>query len=279
MLSVMNVDSDYISVLGLKWHRRPIASDMIYARRHVLLNETAVAALNLSGNPVGQKIKVFNQDCQVGGVLKDFNYWSLESKIGPLCLVLRQPVDSFWRIVSDGYLFARIKPNTNLPTLLEGLKKTYAQYDPQTTFKYDFLDEVFDKMYKADDRLAGLFSLFTLISIVIASLGLFALATFAAQQRVKEIGIRKVLGASVSSIGTLLSRDFLRPVLLAILIACPLSWWAMHTWLQDFAYRTAVSWWIFPAAGIGLLLVALVTVLFRTIRAARVNPTINLRSE
>jgi putative ABC transport system permease protein len=279
MLSVMTVDSDYVSVLDLQWRRRPVTSGMLYARQRVVLNETAVAALNLPGDPLGQKIKVFNQDCEVAGVLNDFNYWTLQSKIGPLCLVLRQPKDSQWGIVSNGCLFARIQPHANLPTLMEKLKKTYARYDSQTPFKYDFLDEVFDKMYKSDDRLAGLFSLFTVISIVIACLGLFALATFAAQQRVKEIGIRKVLGASVGSIGALLSRDFLRPVLLAVLIACPLSWWAMHNWLQDFAYRTAVSWWIFPVAGMGLLLLALVTVLFRTIRAAQANPTINLRGE
>jgi putative ABC transport system permease protein len=265
--------------LGLQWRQRPAAPDMLYARRHVVLNETAVAQLNLTGNPLGQKIDVYGTNCEVTGVLKDFNYWSLQSKIGPLCVLLRRPSDSLWGIAGDGCLFARIRPHVNLPTLMEGLKKTYARYDPQTPFEYDFLDEVFDNMYKADDRMAGLFSLFTAISIVIACLGLFALATFAAQQRVREIGIRKVLGASVSSISALLSRDFLRPVLLAVLIACPLSWWLMNKWLQDFAYRTPLSWWIFPAAGLGLLVVALITVILRTLKAARTNPIDNLRAE
>jgi len=114
---------------------------------------------------------------------------------------------------------------------------------------------------------------------VIACLGLFALATFSAQQRVKEIGIRKVLGASVGSIGALLSRDFLRPVFLAVLIACPLSWWLMSKWLEDFAYRTELSWWIFATAGLGLLLLALGTVLSRSLRAGRANPVENLRAE
>jgi putative ABC transport system permease protein len=110
-------------------------------------------------------------------------------------------------------------------------------------------------------------------------MGLFALATFAAQQRVKEIGIRKVLGASVASISALLSRDFLRPILLSVLIASPLAWWVMHRWLDNFAYRTPISWWIFPLTGAGLLLIAQLTVLFRTIKAAQANPTVNLRSE
>ncbi len=130
-----------------------------------------------------------------------------------------------------------------------------------------------------EDQLAGLFDVFTLITIVIACLGLFALATFSAQQRLREIGIRKVLGASVGSIGALLSEDFLRPVLLAIIIASPLSWWAMNRWLRDFAYRTPIAWWIFPAAGGGILLIALATVLFRSLRAARANPVENLRVE
>ena len=110
-------------------------------------------------------------------------------------------------------------------------------------------------------------------------MGLFALATFSAQQRVREIGIRKVLGASVASISALLSRDFLRPVLLAIVIACPLSWWVMHRWLEDFAYRTSLSWWVFAAAGLALLTVALATVLVRSLQAGRANPVDNLRSE
>ena len=166
-----------------------------------------------------------------------------------------------------------------MPTVVDAIQKIFRRYDRQTAFEYNFADDAFDSQYKAEDRLAGLFGIFTAITIVIACLGLFALATFAAQQRLKEIGIRKVLGASVSSIGALLSWDFLRPVLLSVLIASPLAWWVMHRWLQDFAYRTPINWWIFPAAGGGLVLIAQLTVLFRTVRAARVNPTINLRNE
>src|SRR5579863_10527324 len=141
-------------------------------------------------------------------------------------------------------------------------------FDRKHPFDYQFLDEVFDSQYKAEDRLAGLMGIFTAITIVVACLGLFALATFAAEQRLKEIGIRKVLGASVTSISALLSRDFLRPILPAVLIASPLAWWVMHGWLQNFAYRTPISWWIFPATGAGLLLIAQLTVLVRTIKAA-----------
>jgi putative ABC transport system permease protein len=279
ILLVMIVDSDYTNVLGLQWLHRPVTTGMVYTRKYILLNETAVAKLGLEGDPLGQTIKVFNMDCEVAGVLKDFNYQSLQDKIGPLCLLLRKASDSLWGIAGNGCLFGKIRPHVNLPTLIAGLKNIYARYDRQTPFNYSFLDNVFDSLYKADDRLATLFGLFSGITIFIACLGLFALATFSAQQRVKEIGIRKVLGASTASIGALLSRDFLRPVLLAILIACPLSWWLMNKWLADFAYRTALTWWVFVAPGLGLLLVALVTVLSRSLQAARTNPVENLRTE
>jgi putative ABC transport system permease protein len=277
MLPVMTVDSDYVSVLGLAWSQPPATPAIMYGRRHILLNETAVATLGLHGNPLGQTIKVYDKDCEVAGILKDFNYQSLRAKMGPLCLMLRKPEDSLWGIF-NGCLFGKIRPHVNLPTLIARLKEIYAQYDPQTPFAYNFLDDVFDSLYKADDRLGAIFSIFTGVSIFIACLGLFALATFSAQQRVREIGIRKVLGASVASIGALLLRDFVRPVLLAVLIACPLSWWAMHRWLQDFAYQTVISWWIFPLAGLGLLLIALVTVLSRSLQAGRANPIDSLRN-
>jgi putative ABC transport system permease protein len=279
MLPVMTVDSDYISVLGLAWSQRPAAPGMMYGDRHILLNETALTTLGLHGNPLGQTIKVYGTDCEVAGILKDFNYQSLQSKVGPLCLMLRKPEDSLWGISGNGCLFGKIRPHVNLPTLIARLKEIYAQYDPQTPFAYNFLDDVFESLYKADDRLEAIFSIFTGVTIFIACLGLFALATFGARQRVREIGIRKVLGASVASIGVLLLRDFLRPVLLAVLVACPLSWWAMHWWLRNFAYQTDISWWIFPLAGLGLLLIAVVTVLSRSLQAGRANPIDNLRTE
>jgi putative ABC transport system permease protein len=277
MLPVLHVDNDFIDLLGLQWMQRPGLNDF-YDGRHIVLNEQAVIGLGVQGNPVGQTVNVID-DKVVSGVLKDFNYQALRGKIGPICLFAGRDTDSTWGNSMSGCLMARVQAHVNLPTLLASLRKIYGSYDRMNPFDYSFLDETFDNQYKAEDELAGLFGIFTAITIIIAGLGLFALATFGAEQRLKEIGIRKVLGASVGSIGALLSRDFLRPVLLAVVIASPVAWWIMHRWLQDFAYRTTISWWIFPAAGAGLLLVAQLTVLFRTIKAARVNPTINLRSE
>jgi putative ABC transport system permease protein len=279
LLMAMSVDDHFISMLGLRWVQKPAQESDLFDGKHILLNETAVSELNLSGDAMGQRLKLGKDEMTIAGVLKDFNYDGLKTKIGPLCLSVSGDTASGWGRELSGCMLAKIQAHANVPTVVESIRKIYSRYDHQTAFEYSFADEAFDAQYKAEDRLAGLFGMFTGITIVIACLGLFALATFSAQQRVKEIGIRKVLGASVGSIGALLSRDFLRPVFLAVLIACPLSWWVMNKWLDDFAYRTELSWWIFAAAGLGLLLLALGTVLSRSLRAGRANPVENLRTE
>jgi len=150
---------------------------------------------------------------------------------------------------------------------------------PSMPFSYRFMDDAFDNMYRAEQRVGKVAVSFAILAIVIACLGLFGLVTFAAEQRTKEIGIRKVLGASVSSIVALLSKDLLLLVLIASLIAFPVAWYAMHRWLQDFAYRIDISWWIFAEAGISALLIALITVSFQAIKAAMANPVNSLRTE
>jgi putative ABC transport system permease protein len=278
-LMYVTADSNFIPLLGLKWKEQPIPGVNWVGRSHLVLNEAAVASFHWTGRATDNHFSMGKQAMTVAGVLKDFNFLSLHEAIAPLGLQIFADQDSLWARGLDGVLYAKIAPHFNLPELIEAVHRTYSRYDDHTPFEYTFLDDDFNRQYKAEDRLAGLMNIFTSITIVIACLGLFALATFAAQQRLKEIGIRKVLGASVASIGALLSWDFLRPVLLSIVIASPLSWWIMHRWLQDFAYRTEFSWWVFPLAGGALLLVALGTVLFRALGAARVNPVSNLRSE
>jgi putative ABC transport system permease protein len=276
-MRTMSVDNDFIPLLGLQWKEPPIREEDLFDGKHLLLNETAVTKLGLSADPIGQRLKMGGDEMTVSGVLKDFNYQSLQASIKPLCMFVSR--DTSWGTGQSGCLLGKIDPQTNIPTIVDAIRTIYRRYDKQSDFDYSFADDAFDNQYKAENRLAGLLSVFTLITILIACLGLFALATFSAQQRVREIGIRKVLGASMASIGVLLSRDFLRPVLLAVLIACPLSWWVMNRWLQDFAYRTPLSWWIFLLAGLGLLGIALVTVLARSLKAGRANPVENLRAE
>jgi putative ABC transport system permease protein len=278
-LYLLNVDQDYIRLLGLRWKEEPADRQTIGDGQHILLNEKATENLGFDGNARGQRLAVGNEKLLVAGVLTDFNFTSLRSAIGPLGIFIANDTAAGWEGRRGGCLLAKIKAQANLPATLEAVRNLYRKYDPQTAFSFDFADEAFDRQYKAEDRLAGLMGLFTGITIIIACLGLFALATFSARQRLKEIGIRKALGASTASIGSLLSRDFLRPVLLAVLIASPVSWWLMSRWLEDFAYRTPVSGWLFAAAGGGLLAIALATVLIRCVQAARTNPVEHLRVE
>ncbi len=278
-LSALKVDNDFVNLLGLQWKVKPVLSADLYDNRHIFINEAAIGKLDLPADPVGRQVNMANKVYIISGVLKDFNYRSLAQGIDPLCLFLSKDTAHAWGTSDPGCLFARIQAHANVPTVVDAIKKTYGQYDQQTAFEFQFMDEAFDTQYKAEDRLAALFDIFTGITIIIACLGLFALATFAAEQRIREIGIRKVLGASVASISRLLSVDFLRPVLIAVLIASPLSWWAMHKWLGDFAYKTEFNWWIFFVAAALLLVIALVTILFRSLRAASANPVDNLRTE
>jgi len=277
MLSVMDVDNDFVPLLGLKWKSPPLQTASLYDGKHVLLNEQAAAKLGLSGDARGRRLQMGSGEYPVGGVLKDFVYGSLKNGVGALALFVGKDTARRWGSTTNGWMFVKVNAHVNLPNLIASLKSAYRRYDQDLAFEYRFLDDAFDKVYKAEDRLAGLMGLFTATTLVIACIGLFALATFASQQRMKEIGIRKVLGASVGSIGGLLSRDFLRPVTLAVIIACPVSWWLMHRWLEGFALRTSLSWWVFVVSGLGLLGLALATVLFRTLRAARANPVKNLR--
>lgn len=278
-VSALNVDNDFVSLLGLGWKQKPVSFADLYDDRHIVINEAAISKLDLPADPVGRSVSMANKEYIISGVLKDFNYETLQKGVDPLCLFIGKDTVRTMSPVVHGCLFARIQAHANVPTVIDAIRKTYGQYDQQTAFEFQFLDEAFDSQYKAEDRLAALFDIFTAITIVIACLGLFALATFAAEQRVREIGIRKVLGASAASISRLLSVDFLRPVLISVGIACPLSWCAMHKWLEDFAYKTSFNWWIFFIAAMLLMGIALVTILFRSLRAAAANPVDNLRTE
>src|ERR1700749_1490844 len=168
---------------------------------------------------------------------------------------------------------------TDMKNTLADITALWQKYSPDQPIRYTFLDEQFANMYQDVQRTGRIFTSFAVLAIIIACLGLFALSAFMAEQRSKEIGIRKVLGASVSGITTLLSMDFVKLVLLAIVIASPIAWWAMTKWLEDFAYQIAISWWMFAAAGLSAILIALITVSFQSVKAALANPVKSLRSE
>ncbi|MGZ3944726.1 MAG: ABC transporter permease, partial [Mucilaginibacter sp.] len=165
------------------------------------------------------------------------------------------------------------------PQAIKAAEKIYKAYNPIVPFSYEFLDADYDKLYKTEQRSGTLLSIFAGIAIFISCLGLLGLATYTAQVKVKEIGIRKVLGASVTNITAMLSTDFLKLVVLSIVIATPIAWYAMHKWLQDYAYPVTMHWWVFILAGIAALLIAFITISFQAIKAALANPVKSLRSE
>ena len=216
----------------------------------------------------------------MAGVLKDFHYTSLQNKIEPLCLFIVQDIDTsaLWSH-QGGCLFARLMPKANIASLIDQLKKIYEKYDREKPFEVRFLDEAFAAQYKAEERLSNILNAFTAFAVLISSLGLFGLVTFMAVQRTKEIGVRKVLGASVQNIVLLLSQDFIKLVMLAIVIASPVAWWLVTQWLQNFAYRITPEWWMFAVAGAFAVLIAIFTVAYHATKAASANPAKSLRTE
>ncbi len=235
-----------------------------------ILNETAAATFNMHQPIIGQRFTWGGDTGKVAGIVKDFHYKSMHEKIGPMVLTNNDG--------SDSYFFIKMAPG-NVSKAINAAQGVWSKHIPDEPFQYTFLDESFNNLYKADIRTSRLVFIFSAIAVIIAALGLFALAAFTAEQRTKEIGIRKVLGASVSQIAGLLSKDFIKLVLIAIVLASPLAWWAMNKWLQDFAYRINISAWIFIIAGSLALLVALLSVSMQAIKAAMANPVKNLRTE
>ncbi len=237
-------------------------------KHNVLLNETAVQLLHLPQPLIGQRFMHRGDTGVVIGVVKDFHYRSLHEKIGPMILSDH---------AGNGFYIKTTAGNT--PAAIAAAQKIWRKFFPDAPFEYDFLDDKYNSLYKTEQQSSLLITLFASIAILVSALGLLGLAAFAAEQKVKEIGIRKVLGASVKSIVSLLSVDFIKMVVIASVIAFPVAWWAMNKWLQDFAYRINLSWWIFVlAAGIALT-IAIITVSVQAIKAAVANPVKSLRSE
>ncbi|MGB3588323.1 MAG: ABC transporter permease, partial [Tunicatimonas sp.] len=272
VLSSLTTSHDYLSTMGIRLKKgrnfsREIAADSAYGV--VILNEQAVRALGLS-DPVGSRLKIGDMyEAEVVGIAEDFHYKSLHSTVEPLVMIL-----------SDEQNYVEVEvASDDLPQTLTMLEQQWNRHADGTPFDYSFLDEDFDQLFQADQRVGIIFGGFTLLAIIIACLGLLALAAFMAEQRTKEIGIRKVLGASVKNIVLLLSRDFTKLVVIAFVVATPLAYWAMQQWLADFAYRTEIGLGIFVLAGVAALLIAGLTVSFQSIKAALANPVDSLKND
>jgi putative ABC transport system permease protein len=243
----------------------------------MILNEAAIRKMGFSSpqEAIGGKVKFDwrgeSYSWTIIGVVRDFHFQDLHVPIEPYGFQLNnRPYYN--------YIIVHAKASDIAP-LLSSVTASWRKLNPNEPFEYSFLDEDFQKNYEAEDRLASIVGYFTVIAILISCLGLFGLATFSAEQRTKEIGVRKVLGASVTGIVALLSKDFLKLVAISIVVASPLAWWVMHKWLQDFAYRINISWMVFLVTSVLALLIALITISFQAIRAAIANPVKSLRTE
>lgn len=235
-----------------------------------IVNESAAKKMGMT-EPVGKSLTFWQRKGTIVGLVKDFHFNSLHEPIVPL--ILHYGEEQTW-----GLILVRTKPGETQPALAS-LEKLYKKLNPSFPFTYKFSDEEYSKLYKSEQVVSKLSGCFAFLAIFISCLGLLGLAIFTAEQKTKEIGIRKVLGASVQGIIMMLSKDFLKLVLIALIIATPLAWYSMNNWLQDYAYRIHINWWIFPLAGVAAMLVTLFTISFQAVRAALSNPVKSLRTE
>jgi len=265
-----HVDYDYLKTLGMQMVNGRYFSPDFADSAAVVLNETAVKEFNIKGDPIGKTIVSSGQhEYNIIGVVKDFHYTSVKEKIAPLVMMLGN---------NQGGLIVKVK-TAGIESLLSSLKNNWNSFNPRGPFSYNFMDDRFAAVYKAEERTGKIFSVFAIISIIIASLGLFGLSAFSIAQRTREIGVRKVLGANVSQVVILLAKDFLFMVLVAFVVAVPFTWYAMHKWLEEFAYRINIGWTVFALAGTIAVLIAFATVSFQAIKAAIANPVKSLRTE
>jgi putative ABC transport system permease protein len=273
---IWTVDENYIPTLGMQMAKgRNFSKQFLTDSSAVIINEAAARLLDFAdpiNKPLYYLTDINNKSVttyHIIGVVKDFNYNSLRQTVTPLALFYGNQTSKI-----------ALKINTaNIKGLISQIENKWKAMAPGQPFNYTFMDEQFNNQYRTEQRISQISISFAVLAILIACLGLFGLVTYAAEQRIKEIGIRKVLGASVTNLVSMLSKYFLKLVALSALIAFPVAWWAMHKWLQDFAYRVQIGWWIFVVAALIALAIALLTVSFQAIKAALTNPIKNLRTE
>jgi putative ABC transport system permease protein len=270
-LRALRIDHDFIPTYQIA-----MAAGRNFSRAYptdtamVVLNETAVRLLGWTPEQaIGKPFQYGPASGQVIGVTKDFHFESLHQPMAALAMILTPRQLNWLSVPLKG----------TIPAGVQRVESVWKQFSPEQPFNYQFLDERFDRLYAREQTQQTLFSIFAGIAILISCLGLFGLSMFMAEVRTKEIGIRKVLGASEMSLVTLFSKDFIKLVFVALVIAAPVAWYAMHTWLNDFAYRTGIHWWVFLLAGGLTMLIALLTVSFQSVKAALMNPVKSLRSE
>ncbi|WP_295720809.1 ABC transporter permease [Mucilaginibacter sp.] len=269
MIHPIVVDKDLVSFFKMKMKEGATFTGSVTDTAHYVLNEAAIKEMGIK-NPVGKRFTMQGVKGIIIGVVKDFHYASMKEKIAP-AMFYYQP-----RYLNTIYIKTT---GRDAQKAINAAQKVFKQYNAEYPFSYNFLDDIFNKMYQSEQQEGKLFTYFAAIAIFISCLGLLGLAAYTAQVRTREIGVRKVLGASVSGIVGLLARDFIKLVLIAIVIASPLAWYAMYKWLQDFAYKINVGWQVFVFAGMIALIIAFATISFQAVKTALMNPVKSLRSE
>jgi len=269
MISPLNVTKNFIPFFKMQLLQGRNFSGAVSDSMHFILNEAAVTAMRIK-DPVGKRFKLWNTEGTIIGVVKDFHFTSMRSKIKPAVFYSQSLTNGRFYIKTTG---------KNAPQTITAASRQWKKYNADFPFNYTFLDDSFKRLYQSEQRTGLLFNIFAVMAIFISCLGLLGLAAYTAQVRTKEIGVRKVLGASINSILQLLAADFIKLVFIAIVIAMPIAWYAMHKWLQEFAYKVNISWWVFVLAGCIAIAIALITISLQTIKAALSNPVKSLRTE
>ena len=268
-------DHDFISTYGVKIVAgRNFSREFSTDTSSFLINQAAARVLGFNdpADAIGKDFGYGGVRGKLIGVFNDFHFESMHENIVPLVLIMPRNANNY------GAISIKVS-GSNMTGTLAQIENTWKKFLPETPYQYTFLDENFNRLYRAELRQKRIFSTFSILAIVIACLGLFGLSAFTISQRVKEIGIRKVLGANINTIVSLLSKDFLKLVVISAVIAFPVAWWFMEKWLQDFAYRITMPWWIFLCAGIAAAMIALITISFQAVKAATANPVKSLRTE
>jgi len=280
-VTAIPIEKSFAKTLGIKLiagndldmgdEQQVMDTSSVKRRYSFILNETAIKAMGWKPEQaIGKKIGLNGRMGTIKAVAKDFNFASLHQAITPI--VMFPEYDWFGKLLVK-------TSGKNTAATIAAIQAKWHKFYPNSPFEYHFLDQEFDAMYKTDQRTGSILTAFTVVTILISCLGLFGLAVFSTRQRIKEIGIRKVLGAGVFNIATLISFDFIKLVLIAVVISSPLAWFAMNKWLQDFAFRVSIQWWVFVLAGGMAALIAVITVGYQSIKAALSNPVKSLRSE
>ncbi len=268
--SVRTVDYGMIETLGISMKEgRSFSKDFGTENSKLIFNETAIKVMSLK-DPIGQPVKMWGEEKTIIGVVKDFHIASLHEPIPPMVFMCQPEATSM--------VMAKIEAGREKATI-EALQQFYQTYNPGYVLNFKFLDDTYQALYVSEQRISKLSRYFAGLAILISCLGLFGLAAFTAEQRTKEIGIRKVLGASVGSVVALLSKEFLKMVLIALVFATPLAWFLMEKWLSGFAYHIEIQWWTFAMAGLAAVVIAFLTVGYQRVKAAVANPVKSLRSE